>query len=143
MRTFPTHNISAKHARECLESGWIPVFGVPEAVLSDRGTVFKAIEFKSYINSDLKAYQIFTSPYYPQGNAINEASHGGLEKSIRAAIAANETDFKTALRDATAVHNACPHVAIQKSPHAAIFGVEPTFPGWQRWSFTTSEQDRD
>ena len=142
MRTFPTTNISARHAKACLEDGWIPIFGVPEAILTDRGTVFKANEFKTYINSDLKSYHIFTSPYYPQGNAINEASHSGLENSIRAALAANEINFETALRDATAVHNACPHVATLKSPHAALFGVEPTFAAWQRWGYMTSEEDR-
>lgn len=127
-----TRNPSAAHAREVLETRWCEVFQAPKAVLSDRG-VFKSELFHRYVTQELGAYHVFTSPYYPQGNAINEACHQGLEVSVSAAM--RETnDIHVALRDAVKVHNAVPHLGTGESPYFLMFGFEPVFPGWQSLS---------
>ena len=101
----------------------------PEAILTDRGSVFKEKEFQEYVTQELCAYHIFTSAYYPQGNGVNEASHKGLEASIAAVAETMDVSFAEALKDAVAVHNATPHSALGESPFKAMMGFEPTLPG--------------
>eukprot|EP00915_Cephaloidophora_sp_WS-2016_P009586 GHVH01013691.1.p1 GENE.GHVH01013691.1~~GHVH01013691.1.p1 ORF type:complete len:311 (-),score=20.20 GHVH01013691.1:566-1498(-) len=66
---------STSHVISVLRDFWLNYFGAPHCVLSDRGAVFVSGEYTSFITKALGAYALHTSPYYPQGNAINEASH--------------------------------------------------------------------
>ena len=113
----------------------MPVFGAPEVILSDRGSVFKDRRFADLVTKKLSAYHIFTSPYYPQGNALNESSHKALEKSISCSLASGLTSFSDALHDATTVHNACPHSSTKESPYSMMFGREMILPDSQKWAF--------
>jgi transposase InsO family protein len=65
-----------------LKSYWVPVFQAPTAVLTDRGSQFIAKEFRAFITEELAAILVYMSPYYPQGNAVNEASHKALDRVI-------------------------------------------------------------
>ena len=128
--------ISSEHAVSVLTSSWVPIFGAPEAVLTDRGTTFTSPTFGEVVTKRLGAYHVFTSPYYPQGNAVNEASHQSLERSLSAAAAMGLTDFSEALQNAVSSYNATPHPATGTSPHWALFGKEPVFPGLSPWLTT-------
>eukprot|EP00923_Selenidium_pygospionis_P053070 GHVN01091917.1.p1 GENE.GHVN01091917.1~~GHVN01091917.1.p1 ORF type:complete len:115 (+),score=3.83 GHVN01091917.1:543-887(+) len=59
-----------------------------------------------------------TSPYYPQGNGINESSHRLLEHVIKTSLATGET------------------------PAALVFGQDLVLPGWQDYSATANEEER-
>ena len=137
-----TDRISSEHAVKILTSFWVPIFGAPEAILTDRGTTFTSPAFGEVVTKRLGAYHIFTSPYYPQGNAINEASHQSLERSLSAAAAMGLTDFSVALQNAAASYNATPHPATGTSPHWALFGKEPVFPGWQSLAYDIPDEVR-
>ena len=52
----------------------IPCFGVPRRLLSDRGWKFVGQVWKKLLKA-LGIQWVFTSPYQPEGNAINEQSH--------------------------------------------------------------------
>ena len=131
-----TESATAAHAREIVETRWCEVFQSPKALLSDRG-VFKADLFNDFVTQELGAYHVFSTPYYPQGNAINEACHQGLETGIAASL--RETNnIQAALRDAVKVHNAIPHQDTGVSPYFALFGCEPVFPGWQNLSHSVN-----
>ena len=83
------------------------------------------------MTQDLQAYLCHTSPYYPQGNGINEAAHKALEASVSISLSEG-VDFEQAVEDAAVVHNATPHSATGESPYFMLFGCEPTLPGWQQ-----------
>ena len=119
--------------RDQASFGAVSIFQAPEAILTDRGSMFREKEFQEYVTQELCAYQIFTSAYYPQRNGVNEASHKGIEASIAAVAESADVSFADALKDAVAVHNATPHSALGESPFKAMFGLEPTLPGWQRY----------
>ena len=125
--------VSATSTRKALEERWINIFQAPDGILTDRGAVFREKRFQEYITQELCAYHVFSSAYYPQGNGINEASHKGLEASIAAVAELRGEHFDRVLQDAVAVHNATPHSALGESPFKAMFGFEPTLPGWQRY----------
>jgi transposase InsO family protein len=123
---------SSSHVVSVLRDRWCSVFQAPMAVLSDRGSEFRSIEFRNYVCEELGTYHVLSSPYYPQGNAINEACHGALEGSIQCALRSGGERLPSVLRDAVLVHNATPHVATGVSPYCSLFGCEPVFPGWQQ-----------
>lgn len=121
-------------AVKILKDIWVPVLGTPVVVLTDRGSSFTAKEFRQYVTDALGARLVFTSPYYPQGNAINESCHRGLELSIKA------QELGTA---GSLVHNSTPHPATGMSPYSFLFGVEPILPGWESLTFPVSEATRN
>ena len=137
-----TERISADHASGILTCTWVPIFGAPEAILTDRGTTFTSPAFSEMVTKRLGAYHIFTSPYFPQGNAVNEASHQSLERSLSAAAAMGLTNFPEALQNAAGSYNATPHPATGNSPHWALYGREPVFPGWQALAYDVPEEIR-
>ena len=125
-------NVTSRETRRIFHNEWIGVFGVPDVVLTDRGPAFRAEDFRNYVTKELGAYHVFTSPYYPRGNGINEACHASLEACMKAFANANDNySFEDALRYAVIVHNATPHVAVGRSPYEVLFGQEMCLPGWQ------------
>ena len=121
---------SAAHCLKCLRDRWCMVFQAPMAILTDRGAEFRERIFHDYVTQELGAYHVYTSPYYPQGNGVNEACHKAIDYSVSTAL--RETNnFEAAVRDAVLVHNATPNVTTGASPYFGMYGTEPIFPGWQ------------
>lgn len=121
-----------KESVQFLQNHWCEVFQAPNTVLTDRGSAFRS-GFNQFVTQSLLAYHIFTSPYYPQGNSINEAAHKSLNRSLSAYQLLDNSNFSEALSAAVAVHNSCPHSSLGVSPFFAMFGFEPTLPGWQKY----------
>ena len=61
----------------------IPYFGTPRRLLSDHGREFISFIWTKLLCS-LGVQQALTSPYHPEGNAINERSHRTLNNMLRA-----------------------------------------------------------
>lgn len=124
---------SASHARDVLEEKWCALFAAPMAVLTDRGSEFRAKLFSEFVTEKLGAYHAFTSPYYPQGNGINEASHKVLDSIISVTLRV-EPQLVSAVRESVSVYNATPSGATGMSPFYFLFGQEPVFQGWQSFA---------
>lgn len=116
---------------EVLKEKWLASFCVPYAILTDRGSEFTSKEFRTFALKELGCALVNSSPYYPQGNAINEASHKAIDAVLKASHETFEDKFEDVLRCATQIHNACPHSATGQTPFYLLFGMEPTLPGWQ------------
>ncbi len=109
------------------------VFGAPMAVLHDRGSAFESKKFIEVVTQQFRAYSIHSSPYYPQGNGINESSHQSINRSLASmALIGKGCTFKEAVQMATWAYNATPHGRLGASPHFAMFGCEMGLPGWQK-----------
>ena len=63
----------------------IPYFGTPRRLLSDRGREFISSIWTKLLHS-LGIQQVLTSPYHPEGNAINERSHRTMNNMLRARL---------------------------------------------------------
>lgn len=133
---------TAEAAIRLLKIHWIPVFGTPTVILCDRGPSFISSEFRNFVTQYVSAHLVFTSAYYPQGNGINEACHQSLKRGISVACIESADDFETILADVTMVHNSIPTTTNGHSPFFILFGLEPTFPGWQCLKQEISEDSR-
>lgn len=109
---------------------WVAVFQAPRAILTDRGSAFTADPFHLFASQEMGSTHVFTSAYYPQGNAINESSHQYLNRTIDAINLSSDCDLADALESAVNVYNATPHPSTGHSPYYALFGFEPALPGW-------------
>ena len=129
------------YSHKCaFERSWVACFGVPRAVLSDRGREFEG-SFVQYL-TELKVKILRTSAYYPQGNGMNESSHRALMAAVGAGLQEGLKDYASVVASATRVYNSCVHGALGVSPFSAMFGREPMLPGWQDMTVVDSEEKR-
>lgn len=95
------------------------MFGVPETIVSDNGTQFKAHDFKAFLTS-YGITHVYTAFYSPQSN-VSERVNRSLIAGIRAYI---KTDHQ--LWDLSSICCALRnshHQAINISPCRALFGL--------------------
>ena len=107
----------------------IPYFGTPRRLLSDRSRKFISDIWTKLLHS-LGIQQVLTSPYHPEGNAINERSHRTLNNMLRARLL--EGPSSRAWVDKVPVImlilNAMPHEPHGFSASMVATGCEPTLP---------------
>lgn len=134
---------TAKMACMLLEERWIQYFGAPEAIVCDRGREFIGQEFRQVVLQKLFIMVVFTSPAFPQGNAMNESSHNVIEHTltVRAAYQSVET-LEELVQDAVMVYNASPHSALGQPPFYVVTGQDLVLPGLQRLTKYPTDKER-
>ena len=105
---------------------WITRYGVPERVLTDRGSNFVGELARAF-------YQAFgipkanTTAYRPQGNGANERMHQELTKFFSIYLEDHSrTRWRFLLNDARYAYNTAYHTALKMSPYEAVFGMRPS-----------------
>lgn len=143
MMVVLNQNQSTDNVLEALTQRWIPVMGVPNSVLTDNGSVFTSQKYREAMFR-LGIISLHSSPYYPQGNGINESSHQVLEKGITIAIqvAHGVKNVTELVSEVVTAYNASFHSAIRSSPYFAVYGREAVLPGFQRYNEGVSEEVR-
>ena len=81
----PSSNHTANTVSEALLRHVVSYFGTPRRLLSDRGREFVGEIWGKLLRS-LGIQRVLTSPYHPEGNAINERSHRTLNNMLRARL---------------------------------------------------------
>ena len=81
----PASNHTASTVSDALLRHVIPYFGTPRRLLSDRGRGFVGDVWGKLMRS-LGGQQVLTSPYHPEGNAVNERSHRTMNNMLRARL---------------------------------------------------------
>lgn len=116
----PMRKFTSSKIEEFLEKHIFHVYGVPETIVSDNGSQFKANDFNAFLTKYGIAHT-FTAYYSPQANA-SERVNRSLIAGIRAYVKQdhrlwdeNVTSISCGLR------NAC-HQSINTSPYRALFG---------------------
>ena len=82
---IPSSNHTANTVSEALMHHVIPYFGTPCRLLSDSGREFISAIWTKLLRS-LGIQQVLTSPYHPEGNAINERSHRTLNNMLHSRL---------------------------------------------------------
>jgi len=120
---------TAKDTFDAFMNQWTQVFHLPHTVLTDNGRHFQA-DFKLLI-AELNVKHVFTSPYTPTANAINERTHQTLESAIQAALTSARSlySFPDHVRVATTAYNTTLNVNLKTTPYFATFGKFPPLPG--------------
>ena len=82
---IPSSNHTANTVSEALMWHVIPYFGTPRRLLSDRGREFISAIWTKLLRL-VGIQQVLTSPYHPEGNAINERSHQTLNNMLHSRL---------------------------------------------------------
>jgi hypothetical protein len=121
---------------------WISKFGMPLAILTDRGSQFTAEEFQNYVVTTNKAKLFYASTAYPQGNGINESSHRILETAMMTTNVKFDTKPEDVLAQATLLYNVTPNRIIGDTPASLVFGKDLLVPGLNEITVEMTEEAR-
>ena len=107
----------------------ISYFGTPRRLLSDRGREFISTIWAKLPRS-LGIQQVLTSPYHPEGNAINERSYRTLNNMLRARLLEGPSAkaWVDKVPGIMLTVNAMPHEPYGFSASMITMGHEPTLP---------------
>lgn len=81
---IPIPDITALTVAKCFIQRWIPIFGVPSIITTDRGSQFESALFR-HLNSLLGTHRIRTTAYHPSANGLVERFHRQLKSALKAA----------------------------------------------------------
>ena len=120
------------HVIKTLKECWIRYFGTPNVILTDNGAQFTSYTFMTFVRTELYCTLAHTSPYNPEGNALNEAVHQSLDRGVVSRLSQpNILHFSEVLDKATHAYNAAWQSALRTSPFHALFGKDINLPGLQ------------
>ena len=111
-----TTNVTAKRTAELLIDHVVKHHGLPEAIISDRGTQFTAQLFQevwSALGTDLR----MSTSYHPQTDGQTERVNRELEQQLRAHADRNGTNWKEWLSVIEMHYNSDVHESTGKSPY--------------------------
>ena len=125
----PSSNHTANTVSEALLRHVVPYFGTPRRLLSDRGREFVSEIWSKFLRS-LGIQRVLTSPYHPEGNAINEQSHRVLNSMVRARLLEGSSSkaWVDKVPGIMLSLNAMPHEPNGFSTSIVATGREPTLP---------------
>jgi len=93
----------------------------PQSLVTDCETEFLSKLFKEVCKL-LKISQTFTTPYYPQINAILERSHRNIDEYLRNYSNKNPKNWDTYFPYAMFCHNSSVHSSTGYQPHVVAYG---------------------
>jgi hypothetical protein len=100
--------------------------GVPEEIVSDRGTTFTS-KFWTSLTEQLKIKRKLSTAYHPQTDGQTERTNQTLEQYLRGYINYPQDDWVTLLPLAQICYNSASTGTTGVSPFFANYGMEPTF----------------
>ena len=126
---IPSSNHTTSTVSEALMRHVIPYFGTPRRLLCDRGREFISSIWTKLLRS-LGIQQVLTSPYHPEGNAINERSHRTLNNMLHARLLEGPSTkaWVDKVPGIMLTLNAMPHEPHGFSASMVATGCEPALP---------------
>ena len=111
----------------------LPMTGVPEQIVSDRGPQFLT-EMTRGMMEHMQCRHTLTSAYHPQSNGLVERLHRDLNQTMRMLCEDNKKQWTEAAAIAVLTHNTSHHVILGCSPFEVLFGMKPrdTFISWEK-----------
>jgi len=121
--------LSATSTTDCAQAlfrGWIPCFGVPAVLTSDRGAQFTSAVWRAVCDL-LGVDHVTTTAYHPEGNGMVERFHRSLKAALRARCSGG--DWAEQLPWVLLGLRAAPREEDALSPAQAVFGTPLILPG--------------
>ncbi|OIR56707.1 MAG: uncharacterized protein A8A55_2544 [Amphiamblys sp. WSBS2006] len=116
---------SAKTVIEFVKKHIVANFGIPEEIITDRGSAFTAMETEKYLKETLGTKHLRTSAYHPQANGVTERFNGLLGNTLRKLTDEEGGDWDRHIDRTLAVCRARKHQATGVSPFEILFGKIP------------------
>lgn len=118
----PLRKFTSVAIRDYLEKNIFHCYGVPETIVSDNGSQFKANDLNAFFTS-LGISHVYTALYSPQANA-SERVNRSLIAGIRAYLKDDQGRWDENLSAIScALRNSC-HQSINISPYHALYGFD-------------------
>lgn len=105
----------------------IGMHGIPQEILTDRGTNFLSKLFKSLCKL-FKIKKIATSAYRPQSNGSIERMHRTLKEYVRHFVNEEQSNWDELLNLACFAHNTCVHSSTNYTPFELFYGRKVNVP---------------
>ena len=101
-------------------------FGLPDSIVSDRGSVFTA-KFWSSLCYHLKIKQKLSTAFHPQTDGQTERQNQTLEQYLRIYVNYQQDNWAELLPLAEFAYNNSHHSSLGASPFYALMGLDPVF----------------
>jgi hypothetical protein len=113
-------------AKALLEK-WVWTFGIPERLLSDRGTEFRSKLWDALCEL-LDIERVNTTPWHPQGDGQSEKMVQQIKKMIRAHVDEDQENWDLGLEQLCFAYNTSVNDTTGMAPFVVMFGREPLIP---------------
>jgi hypothetical protein len=123
-----TKEIDAPELAELLYDRMIPLWGMPENLVSDRGSLFTS-EFWSTFCWLLAVKRRLSTAYHPQTDGQTERQNQTLEYFLRSYVNWQQDDWARWLPIAQFTYNGSIHATTGLAPHEALMGWRPDLRG--------------
>lgn len=121
--TYATNTMNAIDIANFLVEKVFCIHGVPQVILTDRGTNFTA-GLTDKLITQMNAKHVCTTSYHPQCNGCNEHFNGTLKTLISKYINKTHDDWDECLPILTCAYNSSVHESTGFSPYYMLFGRE-------------------
>jgi hypothetical protein len=101
-----------------------PIFGVPAAIISDRGSVFLSL-FWTTVFKRMKTDCIVTTAYNPRSDGQSERTNQVVEIALRHVVNTHQDDWATCLPDVQFAMNNSPNASTGRVPTELMMGFMP------------------
>jgi hypothetical protein len=127
VEAIPMKSVTSKDVIHFVKEHVIHMFGIPQTITTDGGSVFIFEEFRKF-TADVEIKLIRSSPYYAQANGQAEASNQSLIKLIKRKIHEHSRRWHEVLSEALWAHRISCHGATKTSPYHLVYGQEAVLP---------------
>ena len=123
---YPLKDISSTTCCSAFINEWLPRFGIPDTVVTDRGAQFVGGAWKDLMSS-LGITSFSTTSYHPQCNGLVERMHRQLKGAIRARLSG--TNWRSFLPLVLLGLRSAWHSGPEAAPAQLLYGSMLRLPG--------------
>ena len=127
VEAFPTSDQKASTIATLLEEHVVCQHGIPEELLSDKGSNFLS-DLMLELCSILEIHKINTSGYHPQTNGLVEKFNSTLQSMIAKASDKNATEWDKQLPLLLFAYRSVVQESTKESPFFLLYGRDPRLP---------------
>ena len=118
---------SARTTAEAFISRVVLRHGCPQLLLSDQGANFRSL-LVDEVAQLCRARKVFTTPYHPQSDGLNERIHEPILRMLRTLVSDENTDWDQFLPYVQFAYNASVQVSTNESPFYLVHGRDARIP---------------
>ena len=127
VRAIPLPDNKSQTVAEAIIKNWICIFGVPEFVLSDRGTNLQSMLMELIFEKfDIKPLR--TSSYHPETDGESERFIQTMKAMLKSFVNSKHNDWDDYLDELSFAYNTSVHNSTKFSPFEVTFGRMPRIP---------------
>ena len=123
VQAYPTPTMEAKVVAEIMISHWIPRFGIPRVIISDRAKTFAGSVLRTIYNA-MHIEVNLTAAYNPSCNGLVEQVNRNISNLMRVLMDEGINNWPNKLNMLFSAYNATPHSTTGYSPNYIIFARE-------------------